>query len=142
VEECTLTGTGTGWLTVEGGNPELKAKLELAVVEKARAVVKAQLQSRDRMISLTGEPMRERRLQVETNNREAAASWSNAFRQAQAQLRRLEEQRRKYAQQYATGHDVRGNLDDVDRELKRAREELDELEREASNAGIPREWRR
>jgi serine protease Do len=142
VEECALTGTGTGWLTVEGGNPELKAKLELAVVEKARAVVKARMQSRDRLISLTGEPMRERREQVDAHNREAAASWSNAFRQAQAQLRRLEEQRRKYAQLYATGHDVRGNLDDVDRELKRAREELDELEREASNAGIPREWRR
>jgi len=112
------------------------------LVEKARAVVKAQRQSRDRMLSLTGEPMRERREQVETNNREAAASWSNAFRQAQTNLQRLEEPRRKYAQQYATGYNVRGNLDDVDRELKRARERLDDLERAASNAGIPREWRR
>jgi len=142
VEGCALTGTGPVWLTVEGGDAELKAKLELAAVEKARALVKGRQQSRDRMMSLTGEAMRERREQVDTHNREAAASWSNAFRQAQTNLQRLEEQRRKYAQQYATGYNVRGNLDEVDRELKRARERLDDLEREASNAGIPREWRR
>jgi len=104
--------------------------------------VKARLQSRDRMISLTGETMRERREQVDAHNREAEASWRIAFQRAQAQLHRLEEQRQRYAQLYATGHNVRGNLEDVDRELKRAREELDELEREASKAGIPREWRR
>jgi S1-C subfamily serine protease len=143
VEQCTLMGSGQAWLSVDKGSPEVsRAKLELARVAKARELHAAREAARDGMRQQREQWAQSRREEVDTHDARAEQSWRTAFRRLQNHILDLEVERRKYAQQYAAGHDVRGTVDEIDRRLKRAREQLADLEREASNAGIPREWRR
>ncbi|QRK04849.1 trypsin-like peptidase domain-containing protein [Archangium violaceum] len=142
VESCPRTGTGQGWLTVVKGSPEVsRTKLKLEQVEKAREVWKAREAERRffsgrGLRSLNNEPAG-----GSAYDRQAEQSWRSAFQGAQNDILRLEAERRRYAQEDAVGHNVRSTLDDIDRRLKRARERLADLERKASNAGVPREWR-
>ena len=55
----------------------------------------------------------------------------------------LEAARREYQQEYARGNaSARSMIEEIDRRLKRGHEYLDDLERQASYAGVPRDWRR
>ncbi|HYO56402.1 hypothetical protein [Archangium sp.] len=67
---------------------------------------------------------------MDTHNWQAEQSWRTAFRRLANHILDLEVERRKYAQEYAAGHGVRGTLEEIDRRLKRAREQLADLERE------------
>ncbi|WNG45929.1 trypsin-like serine protease [Archangium minus] len=142
VESCTLPGTGQGWLTVEKGSPEVsRTKLKLEQVKKAREVWTAREAERRLLSGRQLRSLRNEPAGGDAYARQAEQSWRMAFQSAQNEILRLEAERRRYAQEDAVGYNVRSTLDDLDRRLKRAREQLADLERQASNAGVPREWR-
>jgi serine protease Do len=78
---------------------------------------------------------------------EAEAAWRSAFRDVRARVAELEERRRAYREALDKQNDAllaaeaRSELPALERELERAREALADLEREASNQGVPRAWR-
>jgi serine protease Do len=78
---------------------------------------------------------------------EAEAAWRAAFREARERLDRLEERRRVLKRAQEAQDDVplmeeaRRSLPTVERDLARAREAFDDLDRQASRQAVPREWR-
>jgi hypothetical protein len=87
------------------------------------------------------------RAEARDRRAEAEASWREAFAKAKAQVAELEAQRDGMKRQLASPGDLnaydeaRRWLPEVERRLQLARDQLDELERQASLAGVPREWR-
>ena len=138
VETCMASGPGEGWLSVDKGSPELsRAKLAPGRVEKARAWWTARTAS---MRGGTSSSARESADEAYAR-RQRESEWRSAFQRAHRIISGLEEERREYGARDAMGYSVRASLDDLDRRLKRAREYLADLERQASNESIPREWR-
>jgi hypothetical protein len=95
---------------------------------------------------------RQLRQREETAQEEARAevAWRQSFRQAHERIAELEDRRRglKERQEWASTHAQWIELDQAQQEereaegsLRRAEEELDELERQASRQAVPREWR-
>jgi hypothetical protein len=78
---------------------------------------------------------------------EAEAAWRAAFREVRSRVAELEERRRTYREALDRQNDAllaaeaRRELPALERELERAREDLADLERKASNAAVPRGWR-
>jgi len=105
------------------------------VPEHALAVLRSRAPERE----LAAASARERRLDE--------TSWRRAFRDQRARVLRLEEKQRTHRTELETQRSTyalqkaREELPGVERELAAAREELDDLERRASHAGVPREWR-
>lgn len=75
---------------------------------------------------------------------EAEAAWRQAFREARERIAKLEARRRELraAEDAGLVVEARRELPGVERELAEARDDLDDLERRASHAAVPREWRR
>jgi predicted nucleic acid-binding Zn-ribbon protein len=75
------------------------------------------------------------------------ASWREAFQRIRSTLTSLEARRAELKVNVAdstptTGsQDPRRQLAEIEAQLARTREALEELERQASSAGIPRAWR-
>ncbi len=84
---------------------------------------------------------------AEADQANAERQWRVAFRELRGRIVQLEERRRTLRRALETRSDAmlvdeaRRDLPAVERDLKRAQEDLDELERRASHAAVPRERR-
>ncbi len=85
---------------------------------------------------------------AEADPANAERQWRTAFRELRERLARLEERRRTLRRALETRSDAilldeaRRDLPTVERDLQRAQDDLDDLERRASHAAVPRGWRR
>jgi hypothetical protein len=123
VSSCPADVPATAVLAIRGGEP-----LERPVRFPGAALAGA------------GEAGAARRQETEAADAEAEASWRAAFRKLHERIARLEEKRAALRTASGSGQ-ATAELNAVEAKLAEARQALDDLERKASQAAVPREWR-
>ncbi len=155
-----------GACPAEGVGPE--AALFIALGEEAETPVKfpraalaeakAQADEKAARVQEEARPGGEGRREAESERQRkqkaeeaVEASWRDAFRQAHERIERLEAMlaalKEKERRAWANGEwfelgSVQQQIPAAERDVEKAKEELDELDRQASRNAIPREWRR
>jgi hypothetical protein len=137
------------------GSPSLPVPRVALVAERARAVEAEERERRASEEAAERQRLEEERGRAEAERRraeaEVEASWRTAFQQAHDRLRQIGERRdqldreRSRAEsnyQFVEAEQLKQLRNAAQVELRQAEADLEELDRQASLAGIPRSWRR
>ncbi|MDY7228541.1 S1C family serine protease [Hyalangium rubrum] len=137
LESCSLSAPGPAWVRVEQGAEEMDrlpvAAEDLAAAQQAWKQKKGYIQAWDKYLQKRGVE--------EERARQDSEEWRANFRRARERVTRLEEDKRRWQQELDEGKDSRRQLVETELALKQAQEQLAELERYASQKGVPRQWR-
>jgi hypothetical protein len=148
---CDLDAAGPGAVVAvegsEGVSPAVALPRAALLEERARVEERSRLGEEARR---SEEEVRQQREQDEADLQEAERRWREAFGSAEARVEEqrerlgaLREQERKAtieSQWYQLGR-IQQQIPAAERSLRRAEEELEELDRQASRLAVPRTWR-